>query len=440
MRKLVRRAEKTKGLDFREFDEFAQLLGRLVAVKERRSKLPLVRYLPCIPDLQPSEVNGPASSEWLSMFVHSDIPSVCIEDYNACCNICLEDFEEPALAPEFQVDDGMDDVEPEDDRTPKPLRKLICGHVLHEECLPMFQNNNYDKMFECPACRTQVWTSPHDPEQFSLLSDEFPRDANYYDTLPPWERIHQQLSDWAILLSTSQLDADLDSTTHGHQVSNRALHIWTSQTYGRYIHSKMTDSTRGVVDCLFVEWRMARMINTSLFKGDHSDAGSMLRMLSDALSLKGVPRLLVVLDKHFADQCHWVVHKFSLLDGALTTYHFFPKDRAFQASHPTELWWSAFRLAWPHAAIYSRFRNRIIPKVVRVLIQLTIDESVAVAGVYHNILMGLPAEDNVDIKRLRDVIGTEVKSLCQRCNSWASYLSTLFSDLYEIDERVERDR
>ncbi|KAF5341544.1 hypothetical protein D9758_012558 [Tetrapyrgos nigripes] len=170
----------------------------------------------------------------------------------------------------------------------------------------MFQNDDYDKTFECPACHTQVWTSLHDPKQFSLLSDEFPCDANYYDTLPPWKRIHQQLSDWAILLSISQLDADLDSTTRRHGVSNRALRIWTSQTYGRYIHSKMTDSPEGVVDCLFVEWRMAWMINTS----DHSDAGSMLRMLSDALGLKGAPRLLAVLGKHFADQRHWVVHKF----------------------------------------------------------------------------------------------------------------------------------
>ncbi|KAF5346912.1 hypothetical protein D9758_010111 [Tetrapyrgos nigripes] len=182
MRKLMdlERVNQTNGFgpDLREFDELAQLLGRLVALKERENRLPVVRYLPCTSDLPPSEVNGPASPEWLAMFVHSDVPSICIGDHNACCNICLEHFEEPALASEFQVDGG-DDVDPMadggDQASPKPLRKLICGHVLHEECLPMFQSDDYNKRFECPACRTKVWTRL--PEKFSLLLAEIYRDA-----------------------------------------------------------------------------------------------------------------------------------------------------------------------------------------------------------------------------------------------------------------------
>ncbi|KAF5357705.1 hypothetical protein D9758_007534 [Tetrapyrgos nigripes] len=133
-------------------------------VQERRSKMPIVRYLPCIPDFPPSEVNGPAPPDWLAMFVHSEIPSVCIEDYNACCNICLEDLEEPPLA---MPDDG-DDVDPMADdsggrTSPKLLRQLPCRHVLHENCLPMFQSENYDEVFECPVCRTQVWAKLDEP-------------------------------------------------------------------------------------------------------------------------------------------------------------------------------------------------------------------------------------------------------------------------------------
>ncbi|KAF5346923.1 hypothetical protein D9758_010093 [Tetrapyrgos nigripes] len=141
----------------------------------------IVRYLPCISDVRPSKLNGPALPEWLAMFVHSDVPSICVEYHNACCNICLEDFEEPPLVLKLQVDGvGGVDLMAEDDAiqaSPKPLRQLTCGHVLHEECLPMFQSYDYNSTFKCPACRTKVWTPLPNPEQFSLLSPKVPCDT-----------------------------------------------------------------------------------------------------------------------------------------------------------------------------------------------------------------------------------------------------------------------
>ncbi|KAF5371612.1 hypothetical protein D9758_003491 [Tetrapyrgos nigripes] len=440
MRKLMERAKQNKGLDFPEFDQFLRYsgLGRLLIVKEKKGKIPVVRYLPCISDFPPSELNGPAPPEWLAMFVHSDVPSVCIEDYNACCNICLEDFEEPPLALEFQVDANDDDGI---QASTKPLRQLICGHVLHEECLPMFQSDDYDETFECPACRAEVWTSL----SFSLLSAEIPRNAahnsissdrqetydDYYDTLPPWEKIHRKLLDWVTSLPISELDVALNSTAHGRMVNDIALHIWTSWTYKRYIYSRMTDSPGGVVDCLCVDSRMAWMISNSISRGEHRDAGRMLRESWDTFGLEDAPRLLVVLAKHFSDQRHWVVHKFSLPDGALTTYDFFPEPDAFPASRTTKLWWSAFRLAWPDAAICP-IPGMPKPKLVRVRqpMQLAVDESVAAAGVWRNILMGLPAEQNPDLEHLRDAICTEVDSFRQTYTSWANHLSMFFGDLY----------
>ena len=43
--------------------------------------------------------------------------------------------------------------------------------------------------------------------------------------------------------------------------------------------------------------------------------------------------------------------------------------------------------------------------------QLPIDNSVAAAGIWRNLLMGSRAERPVDLERLRDLINTEVKNL-----------------------------
>ena len=46
--------------------------------------------------------------------------------------------------------------------------------------------------------------------------------------------------------------------------------------------------------------------------------------------------------------------------------------------------------------------------------QLSIDNSVAAAGIWRNLLMGSRAERSMDLERLRDLINTEVKNLRQR--------------------------
>ena len=47
-------------------------------------------------------------------------------------------------------------------------------------------------------------------------------------------------------------------------------------------------------------------------------------------------------------------------------------------------------------------------------LQLPIENSVAAAGIWRNLLMGSRAERPVDLERLRDLINTEVKNLRQR--------------------------
>ncbi|KAF5346968.1 hypothetical protein D9758_010121 [Tetrapyrgos nigripes] len=445
------------GLGLQEFDKFGQLLGRLVTAKERRSKIPLVRYLPWISDIAPSKVNGPASPEWLAMFVHSDVPSVCIEDHNACCNICLEDFEEPPLL-ELQVDGGDDaDLMAEDDAiqaSPKPLRQLKCGHVLHEECLPMFRSYAYNSTFKCPACRTKVWTPlKAAPEQFSFLSPKIPRDAarnnvssdqlqtydDYWNSLPPWQKMHEELFNWATQLHISKLDEALNSTIHGRPVNKYALAIWAHQMYKRYLYSRMTGSPEGLVDCLPIDSMDAWTIHDLVSKGKHGDASRELRMFWDNWGLQDAPRLLMVLAEHVhPNKSHWVVHRFSLPDGALTTYHFHSELHACPDCRPAS-WWLAICLAWPDAAICA---NPGMPTRIHLHqpMELGVDDSVAAIGIQDNILMGLPVEHSVDIENLRGLMHTEVKNLCERYISWTNYLSAFFGDLHDRCERVEGDR
>lgn len=46
--------------------------------------------------------------------------------------------------------------------------------------------------------------------------------------------------------------------------------------------------------------------------------------------------------------------------------------------------------------------------------QLPIDNSVAAAGIWRNLLMGSRAERSLDLERLRDLINQEVRNLRQR--------------------------
>lgn len=77
-------------------------------------------------------------------------------------------------------------------------------------------------------------------------------------------------------------------------------------------------------------------------------------------------------------------------------------------------WWFAIRIAWPGAMYPSP--DHLMQKMVRLHrpLQLPIDNSVAAAGIWRNLLMGSRAERPVDLERLRDLINTEVKNLRQR--------------------------
>ena len=160
---------------------------------------------------------------------------------------------------------------------------------------------------------------------------------------PPWQRIHQRLLSWAIVWPMSELENALNSTTRGHQVDEVALSIWSTQSYKRYVRSRMTESPPERVDRLFVPPNMAEAISTAVYNGRHGDACGMLRDLWAPFGLEGIPRLLVVLAKHRNDDNHWVVHRcessfpralytnsmhpldrFSLPDGSLTTYDTYP--------------------------------------------------------------------------------------------------------------------
>ena len=285
--------------------------------------------------------------------------------------------------------------------------------------------------------------------------------ASDYNSEPPqllpWQRIHQRLLNWAIVWPVTELDTALNSTTRGNQVDEVALSIWSTQTYKRYVRSKMTDGPGGRVDRLFVPPNMADAISNAVFNGRHGDASGMLRELWHPFGLEGMPRLLIVLAKHRSDANHWVVHRsvsflvrsntkgtdqtrrnvrsFSLPDGTLTTYDSYPErclpDGRVSASsesvHQTlddELsnpvwyqplgWWFAIRIAWPNAIYPSP--DHLMQKMVRLHrpMQLGIDNSVAAAGIWRNLLMGSRAERSLDLERLRDLINTEVKNLRQR--------------------------
>lgn len=231
------------------------------------------------------------------------------------------------------------------------------------------------------------------------------------DQLPPWQKIHQRLLNWAIIWPMTELDQALNSTTRGNQVDEVALSIWATQTYKRYVRARLTES-QGAVDRLFVPPNVADAISNAVFNGRHGDACGMLKDLWTPFGLEGMPRLLIVLAKHRSDPNHWVVHRFSLPEGNLTTYDTY-QERTLPDGRPLG-WWFAIRVAWPNAAYPNP--DNLVQKMVRLHrpMQLNIDNSVAAAGIWRNLLMGSRAERSLDLERLRDLINTEVKNLRQR--------------------------
>ncbi|KAF9482263.1 hypothetical protein BDN70DRAFT_829667 [Pholiota conissans] len=258
---------------------------------------------------------------------------------------------------------------------------------------------------------------PDEPENREMtVHPQGPWNSVEYSTeqpaLPPWQRIHARLLNWAMIWPMSELEQALNSTTRGQQVDEVALSIWSTQAYKRYVRARLTDSPQGVVDRLFVPPNIADAISNSVFNGRHGDACGMLKDLWAPFGLEGMPRLIVVLAKHRADPNHWVVHRFSLPDGALTTYDSYP-ERTLPDGRPLG-WWFAIRVAWPNANYPNP--DHLVQKMVRLHrpMQAPIDNSVAAAGIWRNVLMGSRAERSVDLERLRDLINTEVKNLKQR--------------------------
>ena len=93
-------------------------------------------------------------------------------------------------------------------------------------------------------------------------------------------------------------------------------------------------------------------------------------------------------------------HRFSLPDGSLTTYDTYP-DKSLPDGRPLG-WWFAIRIAWPDAIYPSP--DHLMQKMVRLHrpMQLPIENSVAAAGIWRNLLMGSRAERSLDLERLRD--------------------------------------
>jgi hypothetical protein len=134
----------------------------------------------------------------------------------------------------------------------------------------------------------------------------------YWDqevSLTPWQKVQQRLLSWAVTWPMSTVDAALNSTTRSHQVDEVALSIWCTQTYKRYVRSKLTDNPQEVVDRLFVPPNVADAVNAAVFAGRHGEVASLLRELWGPFGLEGMPRLIIVLSKHRTENDHWTVHR-----------------------------------------------------------------------------------------------------------------------------------
>ena len=77
-------------------------------------------------------------------------------------------------------------------------------------------------------------------------------------------------------------------------------------------------------------------------------------------------------------------------------------------------WWFAIKAAFPNVPAPQSghlYQNHV--RMPRPL-QYIIDNSVAAAAIWRNLLMSAKAERAIDLERLRDLINTEVKNLRQR--------------------------
>lgn len=181
------------------------------------------------------------------------------------------------------------------------------GHtVFTESCLPEIPDGaNYTDNRRSPSLPPLPQDESHANSHVWHLAGD-----NLQHLMSPWQRIHHRLLSWAIIWPMAELDAALNSTTRGHQVDEVSLSIWSTQTYKRYVRSRITDMPGGKVDRLFVAPNIADAISNAVYHGRHTDACGMLRDLWSPLGFDGSPRLVLVLAKHHDDANHWVVHRY----------------------------------------------------------------------------------------------------------------------------------
>ena len=101
--------------------------------------------------------------------------------------------------------------------------------------------------------------------------------------------------------------------------------------------------------------------------------------------------------------------RFSLPDGHLTSYDTYPGKCLPDGRPLTCTWWFAIRIAWSDVNYASP--DSPMQKIVRLHrpLQLWIDNSVTVPGIWRNLLMGPRAERGIDLECL--LIHTDVKNL-----------------------------
>ncbi len=159
-----------------------------------------------------------------------------------------------------------------------------------------------------PPPLSPLYNEEHDAEgDYDVTQQRQPGDVTDQFQLPPWQKVHQRLLNWALTWPVGELDQAYNSTMLGNQVNETALSIWATQVYKRYVRVRLMEG--GVVDRLFVPPNIADAINNAVFNGRHGDACGMLKDLWNPFGLDGIPRLIIVLAKHRSDADHWVVHR-----------------------------------------------------------------------------------------------------------------------------------
>jgi hypothetical protein len=121
---------------------------------------------------------------------------------------------------------------------------------------------------------------------------------------PPWQRIYQRLLSWATVSLMSELDSQMNSTMRRRQIDEIALSIRSAQTYQRYVHAKMTNCVQGRVDLLLMPLSMADAASNVVYNKRHRDVCAELRDLWAPFGLEDMPRLSIVLAKHWLDEAH----------------------------------------------------------------------------------------------------------------------------------------